>query len=273
MSNDWLRLWHDMPNDPKWRSIARASGKPIPAVISVYVHMLVCASNAIERGRTQGWCDEDVANALDLTTDDVNAIREAMQGRVLEGDYLKGWEKRQPKRDDGGAERAKAWRERKKLEEERERTQSNAEERPEEDTDTDLSSEGKPSSDKRARKKFKLDELSLDHNAAWLAEKRSQGKYLQHDEAFILEYFKNYCISKGKKYADYLAGYRNAFEWDSCQPNRSAARSGAGGGAARSKTSESLAALYAAGNRAGASGPVEPDEVRGDDLDLRFPPG
>jgi hypothetical protein len=152
MSNDWLRLWHDLPNDPKWRSIARASGKSIPAVISVYIHMLVCASNADERGRTQGWCDEDVANALDLTTDDVNAIREAMQGRVLEGDHLKGWEKRQPKRDDGAAERAKAWREKKKEEEEQERTQPNADKRPEkiqkEDTDTDLSSEGKPSSDK-----------------------------------------------------------------------------------------------------------------------------
>ncbi|ENW0797054.1 MULTISPECIES: hypothetical protein, partial [Escherichia] len=22
MANAWLRLWHDMPNDPKWRTIA-----------------------------------------------------------------------------------------------------------------------------------------------------------------------------------------------------------------------------------------------------------
>jgi hypothetical protein len=136
MSNDWLRLWHDMPNDPKWRSIARASGKPIPAVISVYIHMLVCASNATERGRTHGWCDEDVANALDLSTDDVSAIREAMQDRVLDGDYLKGWEKRQPKREDGGADRAKAWREKKKLGEERARTRTNATE-PKRTLDTD----------------------------------------------------------------------------------------------------------------------------------------
>jgi hypothetical protein len=137
MSNDWLRLWHDMPNDPKWRTIARVSGKPIPSVLAVYVHMLVCASNATERGRTHGWCDEDVANALDLTTDDVIAIRESMQGRVLENDYLKGWEKRQPKREDGGADRAKAWREKKKEEEERERTHPNAEKRSDTDTDTE----------------------------------------------------------------------------------------------------------------------------------------
>ncbi|MGC6733048.1 hypothetical protein ACP0F4_25645, partial [Escherichia coli] len=22
MDNAWLRLWHDMPNDPKWRTIS-----------------------------------------------------------------------------------------------------------------------------------------------------------------------------------------------------------------------------------------------------------
>jgi hypothetical protein len=137
MSNDWLRLWHDMPNDPKWRTIARVSGKPIPAVMAVYLHMLVCGSNARERGRTHGWCDEDVATALDLSTDDVIAIRDAMQGRVLESDYLKGWDKRQPKREDGGAERAKAWRDKKKDDEERKRTQVNAEKRPDTDTEED----------------------------------------------------------------------------------------------------------------------------------------
>ncbi|EOP2197647.1 hypothetical protein QSF09_003200, partial [Escherichia coli] len=26
MANAWLRLWHDMPNDPKWRTISRVSG-------------------------------------------------------------------------------------------------------------------------------------------------------------------------------------------------------------------------------------------------------
>jgi hypothetical protein len=137
MSNQWVRLWHDMPNDPKWRTIARIAGQPITAVISVYIHMLVCASNATERGRTQGWCDEDVATALDLNTEDVNAIREAMGGRVLDGDYLKGWEKRQPKREDDSSARAKAWRDKKKEEEERTRTQPNAQKRPDTDTEGD----------------------------------------------------------------------------------------------------------------------------------------
>lgn len=43
MANAWLRLWHDMPNDPKWRTIARVSGQPIATVMAVYIHLLVDA--------------------------------------------------------------------------------------------------------------------------------------------------------------------------------------------------------------------------------------
>ncbi|MHC5536682.1 hypothetical protein ACYOEI_00225 [Singulisphaera rosea] len=142
---DWLRLWHDMPNDPKWRTISRVSGRSISEVISVYIHMLICASNASERGRTQGWNDEDVASALDLEAANVEAIRIAMQGRVLEGDAILGWDKRQPKREDNSAVRAKEWRQ--KQRDERERTQPNARKRPEkiredkkEDSGTDVPS-------------------------------------------------------------------------------------------------------------------------------------
>lgn len=110
----WVRLWHDMPTDPKWRTIARRARQTIPNVMSVYLHMMINASNATERGTLENWNDEDVASALDLETEDVAAIREAMQGRVLEGNRLTGWEKRQPAREDGSAERAKAWREARK---------------------------------------------------------------------------------------------------------------------------------------------------------------
>lgn len=108
MANPWFRLWADMANDPKWRTIARVSKQKIGDVIAVYVHMMTCASNADQRGHTEGWCDEDVATALDIETEQVEAIRNAMQGRVLDGDYLTGWEKRQPKRereDDNAADR------------------------------------------------------------------------------------------------------------------------------------------------------------------------
>ena len=127
MHMQWLRLWHDMPNDPKWRTIARISQRPVSEVISLYVHLMVEASaNENERGRTQGNNNEHLATALDVSEEAIDAIKNAMQGRVLDGDILTGWFTRQPKREDGSAERAKEWREKKK--DERNRTQTNADE-------------------------------------------------------------------------------------------------------------------------------------------------
>lgn len=126
-----------MPNDPKWRSIARASKQPISLVLSVYVHILVNASNAEERGKTKNLNNEDLASALDVETEQVDAVIQAMQGRVLDDCSVTGWEKRQPIKEDGAAERAKAWREAKKEKEELERTLANATEQQDTDTDTD----------------------------------------------------------------------------------------------------------------------------------------
>ena len=138
MSNSWVRLWLDMPTDPKFRTISKQSKQPLSAVISMFVCLMTDAANASERGRTQ-INDDDLASTLDLETEQVTAIRNAMQGRVLDGDFLMGWERRQPLREDGSAERSRAWREKQK-----ERTQANASERkkpkpnaPDTDTDTD----------------------------------------------------------------------------------------------------------------------------------------
>lgn len=111
MPNLWLRLWTDMPTDPKWRTIARVSGQSISVVQAVYLQLLVSGSNAEKRGVTQ--CNaEDIASALDETSECVEAVLAAMQGRVLEGVALTGWEKRQPKREDNSENRVKEWRER-----------------------------------------------------------------------------------------------------------------------------------------------------------------
>ncbi|MBX9659055.1 MAG: hypothetical protein K2X00_10845 [Nitrospiraceae bacterium] len=112
-----------MPTDPKFRVIAKRADRPLSEVISVFVMMMTNASaNATERGELDNWSDEDAAAALDLQVEHVATIREAMQGKTIDGNKLTGWEKRQPKRDDGSAERAKAWRE-------RNRTQPNAPEK------------------------------------------------------------------------------------------------------------------------------------------------
>src|SRR5690606_4673532 len=103
MANEWLRLWHDMPNDPKWRTVARVSAQPIALVQAVYMHLLVDASRNVTRGHATV-TPEDLASALDVTEDAIEAILSAMQGRVLDGQYLSGWDKRQPKREDKGSE-------------------------------------------------------------------------------------------------------------------------------------------------------------------------
>jgi len=119
---EWFRLWHDMPNDPKWRTVARVSGQPITTVLSVALHLMVDASRNVTRGHVTVTA-EDVASALDVTDEAVEAIFQAMQGRILDGDRLSGWEKRQPKREDAGnpetgaksaAERKQAQRQREK---------------------------------------------------------------------------------------------------------------------------------------------------------------
>ena len=139
MANSWLRLWHDMPNDPKWRTIARRSGQSIGNVMAVYLHILVNASsvnetkdangvtrgnagvthgNANKRGVLKNFCADDVASSLDLEPEQVELIISAMQGKVLDGDTVLGWNKRQPKREDDSTLRVKACRERKRAEKE-----------------------------------------------------------------------------------------------------------------------------------------------------------
>ncbi len=121
---DWLRLWHDMPTDPKWRTIARKSGQPLACVIAVFNLVLVNASaNAEHRGTLRNWDNDDAAAALDMEPEAVAAIIAAMDGKVIENNSLTGWDKRQPKREDGtAAERKAAWKE-------RQGTQRNAQER------------------------------------------------------------------------------------------------------------------------------------------------
>jgi len=109
---DWLRLWHDMPNDPKWRTIARQAKQPIALVQALYLHLLVDASTNETRGNADVTV-EDLASALDVDDEQIEAILSAMQGRVLEGRWMTGWEKRQPKRNDDSKERVRRYREKK----------------------------------------------------------------------------------------------------------------------------------------------------------------
>lgn len=140
MTTGWFRLWNDMPTDPKWRVIARASGQPISLVMACALFAMsnvskrsVTQCDAKERGETHNLSHEDIAAALDADEADIKAIFTAMQGRFMDGPKVKNWDKRQPKREDSSAERTKAYREKKKSE--RSVTQCDA---PDTDSDTDI---------------------------------------------------------------------------------------------------------------------------------------
>lgn len=122
MANDWLRLWHDMPTDPKWRTIARISKQPVHLVISVYVSLLVDASRNVTRGHATV-TPEDLASQLDVTEEEIETVLSAMKGRVIdETGYLTGWDKRQVKKEDSGKESgAKSAAERKEEQRKREK--------------------------------------------------------------------------------------------------------------------------------------------------------
>ena len=130
----WFRSWHGAPTDMKWRTIAKRAGVPSGYVTAIVWTLLDRASQADERGSIAGYDAEEIAVALDFEPEQVEAVIAAMRDKgVLDGDTFTGWAKHQPGREDGSAERAKAWRE-------REKTQANAGERtktPREDTDTD----------------------------------------------------------------------------------------------------------------------------------------
>ena len=111
MANSWVRLWHEFPDDPKWRTISRIANEPIATVQAVYLRLLVAASQAEPRGEAR-INPVVTASALDIKPESVLSILEAMQGLVMDRDHLTGWERRQPAREDYSTERVRQFRKR-----------------------------------------------------------------------------------------------------------------------------------------------------------------
>lgn len=109
----WVRLYNATANDPNWRMIAAETGLPVHAVLAAWTAMLCHASEATPRGTLAGWMDKRAAAILDLKPADLTAIREAMQGVILDGDKLLNWDQEQYE-SDTSAERTRVYRERKK---------------------------------------------------------------------------------------------------------------------------------------------------------------
>lgn len=130
MAESWVRLWSGMTTDPKWQTVARKSGQPRALVIALFTHLMLEANEADDRGSLNAVDIEDVASTLDCDEEAVQAILQAMDGRVIEDGRLSGWDRRQPLREDSGnpQTRALSSTERSRLHRERKRsaTQGNA---------------------------------------------------------------------------------------------------------------------------------------------------
>lgn len=85
--------------------------------------------------------------------------------------------------------------------------------------------EGKGKERKGKDARVSLEDLSVEHIADWLNEKRKEGMYKNHDPNVVIEGFKDYCISNGKEYKDYIAALRNAFGWERFAPKEKPSQS------------------------------------------------
>lgn len=196
----WFRLYSEFATDPKIQMMNESYQRRLV--------MLFC----LQCNVTETLRDEEVTFQLRIAPEEWAATKEEFirRGFIDRSNRILNWEKRQYL-SDSSTQRVRKYREAKKK-----GVTCNVSVTPPE-TDTEADKEKKKETGGRV-KKVTLAELSVDHIADWLSRKRSEGKYLKHDEHFILDYFKNYCQSKGKRYDDYTAGLRNAFEWDRCQP-------------------------------------------------------
>lgn len=140
---DWLRWWHGTVTDPKFQRVARMSGASVGEVLAVWACLLECASSVPSGDSAVTACDGSVTSQIvTVTRGDVtrfncddcdvllgfsdgkcDAIVTAMTSRgLIAGGRLAGWEERQPsgksrqaKPATSGAERTRAYRERKKA--------------------------------------------------------------------------------------------------------------------------------------------------------------
>lgn len=136
MAEPWVRLWAGMTTDPKWQTISRKSGQPRHLVIAIFTHLMILANEAKPRGCVSGMVVEDIASALDCDENQIDAVVEAMQGRVIVDGSLSGWKARQPERIDAKGPDAKPGAQR-----QREYRQRNAERKSEDVTQSDACNE------------------------------------------------------------------------------------------------------------------------------------
>lgn len=116
---NWLRLYHETITDSKWPAIARRAQTNQGTVVSVWVALLIYASQKEDRGSVEGFCAADYDVQFGYEDGTVERVCDAMEERgVIRDGRITAWEKRQPRREREDAEsstkRVQEYRERNK---------------------------------------------------------------------------------------------------------------------------------------------------------------
>lgn len=199
MANQWFRFYHEFATDPKVQMLPENIQRRY-----VMLLCLKCCNGDVTLHETE------IAFQLRINSEEWEETKRVLQDKKLIDKDCQptNWNKRQYV-SDSSTERVRKLREKNKTLPKRER---NVTVTPP-DTDTDSDTEVKKETNV-SKKTVCLNDLSVDHIRDWLVEKRNSGKYMNYNEHEILEKFKGYCHANGKRYKNYIAAYRNAFDWD-----------------------------------------------------------
>ncbi|WAT31795.1 hypothetical protein [Pseudomonas sp. GXZC] len=203
-----------MPNDPKWRTIARVSGQPVSLVQAVFLHLLVDASRNVTRGHVTV-TTEDLASALDVTEEQIDNVFSAMQGRVLDQKCLTGWSQRQPLREDLGnpetgaqsateRKRAQRLRAKKVLPQAESQPVTQRHDASQQDSDTEEDQKLTPLSPPKRKTRLPDPFHLTGQMRQWAAERVPAVDLSLETERFV-----NYYRGHGKTMADWPATWRN----------------------------------------------------------------
>lgn len=108
---DWFRSWHGAPTDAKWLVIGKRAGVAPGVVSAVMWALFDHASQNEDRGEVAGFDFETYSAFSGFEEDKVRAVYAALEGKgIVVSGRIAQWEKRQPKREDGSAERVRAHR-------------------------------------------------------------------------------------------------------------------------------------------------------------------
>lgn len=100
----WYAAHHGMPFDPKFQKVARRSGQPAIVIVGIWSVILDNVSQSKQRGTLDGFDPESVDIAMGMEDGTTQAVLDAMQGLLMDGDCVPAFMDRQPK-DPTGADR------------------------------------------------------------------------------------------------------------------------------------------------------------------------